>query len=355
MSLNGELDELDALLTNLQEEDDAPVETGPGPSSTTADLGELDDIMSSLDEDGDYSSAPEPSSAPSADISEVDDILDSLTIEESPAPSPAPAPSSSFSIDLDIDLTPDYPAPSPAPAPAAEYTAARSGETRGSMYGTDFGPPSSYGSGSKPSYASSTPSYSSSSAGSSSLNALESDLLREINRLRSSPIDYANILNRERKPYYEGTTLKLRRDGVQIHYSTHEGVHACNDAISHLQRTSPMSGVTLARGMTMAAKETMSSMASSGSTSLSDGQLVAGLARHGTFEGQATQLAGFGHDNAQDILMNFLISDGDSSRRYRNILLDPKYKFVGISAGTHNSDFKHMCLLQFVTTKWTDK
>eukprot|EP01092_Planopodium_desertum_P003018 TRINITY_DN1516_c0_g1_i1.p1 TRINITY_DN1516_c0_g1~~TRINITY_DN1516_c0_g1_i1.p1 ORF type:complete len:383 (-),score=66.61 TRINITY_DN1516_c0_g1_i1:50-1042(-) len=272
-------------------------------------------------------------------VSEVDDILNSLSMEDSkPYSSPSPAPAPSRSIDIDIDLTPDYPAPAPAPA-AAVYTPAARASTYAPSYAPSYSSGSSSGSGDR----------------SLSLNALESDLVKEIRRLRTAPIDYANVLNRERRPYYDGTTLKLKRGDVQVHYATREGASACADAIAQLQRTPPMSDVKLAYGMTLAAKDTMGSMSASGSTSLSDSQLVAALARYGSFDGQATQLAGFGHDKAEDIIMNFLISDGDSSRRYRNILLDPKYQFVGVAAGSHNSEFKHMCLLHFVTNKWSDK
>jgi len=68
---------------------------------------------------------------------------------------------------------------------------------------------------------------------------------------------------------------------------------------------------------------------------------------HGSYSGEMKLLRGhfYAHDTAQDLVLHFLVSDGDKNRVSRNILLSPNLKTAGI--GVLDGDFPKLCTLQF--------
>ncbi len=70
------------------------------------------------------------------------------------------------------------------------------------------------------------------------------------------------------------------------------------------------------------------------------------LYSYGEYQGRATQLVGFGYNNPKEVLCHLLISDGEPTRRSREILLDPEFRFGGLALG---EDDKGMCVWHFIT------
>lgn len=73
------------------------------------------------------------------------------------------------------------------------------------------------------------------------------------------------------------------------------------------------------------------------SGSLEPPKSVENLTDYGKFEKEAVEIAGYGGIDARGMVLAFLICDGDSQRKQREILFDPKWKVIGVGAGPHSS------------------
>jgi len=91
----------------------------------------------------------------------------------------------------------------------------------------------------------------------------------------------------------------------------------------------------------------------SGNTGFAD--CGARLHKYGAFEGLASEVTAYGGTSARDMLIfSFLICDGDKTRSRRKILMDKKWRFMGVSVSPHDSVFEVMGLLVF-TPKWEER
>jgi len=50
------------------------------------------------------------------------------------------------------------------------------------------------------------------------------------------------------------------------------------------------------------------------------------------------------------MLASWIISDGDPSRRHRLVVMDPKWRLMGIAAAKHNSIYKTVGLATFCSS-----
>jgi len=181
------------------------------------------------------------------------------------------------------------------------------------------------------------------SPGPITLSAEETMLLKELNRARTNPREYADILEQERRPYFEGT--KLIVPGTNIALATQEGVKAVDEAITFLRTfDQSLSPFQIGAGMTKAARETVREVGISGGTACGS---ITRMDKYGRWEGEVVELAGFGSPDPKEIVMRFLVGDGNSARTHRQYIFNPKFKRVGVSVGPHNSNFKFMCCVNF--------
>lgn len=58
-------------------------------------------------------------------------------------------------------------------------------------------------------------------------------------------------------------------------------------------------------------------------------------------------MAGFGSDDAREIVLRFVVGDGSPSRNERKHVFNPKLQMMGVAVGDHQSAFKKMALVTF--------
>ena len=59
------------------------------------------------------------------------------------------------------------------------------------------------------------------------------------------------------------------------------------------------------------------------------------IEKYGSFGSYFSRAMEFGGENAEQVIMNLLVNDGDKSRSQRDSLLDDNLKVVGIASGKH--------------------
>eukprot|EP01119_Soliformovum_irregulare_P003646 TRINITY_DN144_c0_g2_i1.p1 TRINITY_DN144_c0_g2~~TRINITY_DN144_c0_g2_i1.p1 ORF type:complete len:410 (-),score=89.03 TRINITY_DN144_c0_g2_i1:21-1250(-) len=174
------------------------------------------------------------------------------------------------------------------------------------------------------------------------LSAEESSVAQEINKVRSNPSSYISLLQ-SRLSNLKGNILELWDLGVMI--ETREGATAINEAINFLRNTDPLPRFQLSSGMSAAAKEAVQETGGKGA--LTSCQSVDLLNFHGTFERESVEIVSFGNFPAQEMVLRFVIGDGNAQRVHRRHIFNPDYKFMGVAVGEHASQYKKMACVNF--------
>jgi len=180
------------------------------------------------------------------------------------------------------------------------------------------------------------------SRGTVELSPEEKALVQELNRVRTCPQVYADILERDRRPYFDGKHLKL--PGSNVILVTEEGATAVDEAIRFLKNQKPFPPFSVSVGMTKAAKEAIGIVGPSGDTAC---ESIQRFEQYGKFEQEAVEIASFGTKDAKEIVMRFLICDGNSERIQRTYIFEPIYKAIGVAIGSHNSAYRTMACVNF--------
>lgn len=172
------------------------------------------------------------------------------------------------------------------------------------------------------------------------LSSVEQSVLDEINLARTNPNAYADILA-QRRQYYQGNLVNIPG---QVSRSTREGVAALDEAIRVLRSTSPLPALTPSQGMSLAAKDQVNDIGPKGIDDISahtgsDGSNVSQrIDRYGDPQGFVGETIDFGANTGRQIVIDFLVDDGVSSRGHRDNLLKPSFRFAGVSVGAHAKD-----------------
>lgn len=302
-------------------------------------LADLDDLLNELDSSTRKSAPPQT-------------VAVSQPAPKAAAPAPTQAPQSSGNSawkdelegllnELNVAEGPKSHAPAPTPAtnqnqPKASTTTTTTTTTQPQVKTIVSGPPPTY----------STSAYEQilyAPANSSiDLTLQEGALLKELNRARTHPHEYADILERDRKPYFDGKNLKLPNSNVIL--VTEEGVGAVNEAIDFLRKQKPLPPFGLSPGMTKSAREAIEEVGKIGDTAC---ESIKRFDQYGRFEQEAVEIASFGTSDAKEIVIRFLVCDGSSDRIQRAYIFEPIYGAIGLSVGEHNSQYKTMACINF--------
>jgi len=174
------------------------------------------------------------------------------------------------------------------------------------------------------------------------LSHTESAILQEINIARSNPHGYSEVLEKERRPYFEGITFKP--PGKEYVLQTREGRGAVDEAISYLRGVPGQPSLKPSYGLSAAALESVKEIGPTGQQA--PGHSLKRIDKWGKLEGpKAVELVLFGNADAREQISRLLIGDGDPQREQRNHLYESKWRYIGIAVGEHASSYKQMAIL----------
>ncbi|MEC4803447.1 MAG: CAP domain-containing protein [Jaaginema sp. PMC 1079.18] len=177
------------------------------------------------------------------------------------------------------------------------------------------------------------------------ISTLESQVLAEMNRVRTNPQGYANWLA-QTKQYYQGRILLLPNQDA---LPTQEGVGAVDEAIAVLQNMSPLPPLTLSPGMSLGAQDHVNDLGSKGNLGHygTDGsQFSDRLSRYGESQGALAENLTYGVTSAEAIVMQMIVDDGITGRYHRNNILSDAFSFAGIACGEHQR-YQQMCAIAY--------
>ncbi len=169
------------------------------------------------------------------------------------------------------------------------------------------------------------------SAGASAETTPAHDVVREMNRARLHPVQYAGFLE-EQRPTYHGK----------------EGTRALEEAIRFLRQTAPRAPLALSPGMTRAALDHCAEQAGGGMSHRGRGGSTTGdrLNRYGKWSGRWGENLSCGRTSAREIVIALIIDDGLPSRKHRANIFNPDFNYAGAATGSH-AQYRTICSMEF--------
>jgi uncharacterized protein YkwD len=168
-----------------------------------------------------------------------------------------------------------------------------------------------------------------------SYEGLKRDVFIEINRLRANPIEFASRLEAT-LPSYRPNKTRIRVGSVPV--LTREGASAVQETIQALRNTRPMGTLALSDGMSRAAQSHCNDtgpLGIVGHVGSRESTLQDRLESFGRWGDSIGETIDYGSITGFESVCALLIDDGLPSRPHRNIVLNSKFKKIGVGAGRH--------------------
>jgi uncharacterized protein YkwD len=181
--------------------------------------------------------------------------------------------------------------------------------------------------------------------------ALERGIVTEINRLRTNPQSYAQLLERRRSCYY-GTRLVLPGQGYEFTVITKEGWAAVEEAIQALRKTLPLPALKVSEGLSLAARDLardqarqqqVSHTGSDGSTFI---ERISRYLQNVDSAGESITVGGV--PLATEVVQKSLIDDGMKSRPHRRDLLSRDFALIGVACEPQ-AHYGFLCVTEFAS------
>ncbi len=174
---------------------------------------------------------------------------------------------------------------------------------------------------------------------------LPRDVLREINRLRANPREYAAYLESLRPSYRPNGLRETTPGGMLIR--TREGVSALNEAIRSLRGVGSLPPISYCDGLASAARDHALEQSRSGQTGhagLSGSSPFNRMERYGSWLDAAGENIAYGALTARDIVANLVIDDGVPGRGHRVSLLKSTFGVAGVGISEHPR-YRMVCVI----------
>ena len=163
-----------------------------------------------------------------------------------------------------------------------------------------------------------------------SANDISLQVLAEMNRARTAPAEYAQIVAAEMAGY-------KGRGGAKV----------VEEAVRFLQKAKPLPPLTFSEGLTNAALMHVSEQGQRGGSG--HGNTFGRMAKFGRWGGMAGENIYYGSRGARNIVVSLIVDDGVRGRKHRANIFNRQFRVVGVAYGSHAS-FGGMCVTDFAGT-----
>lgn len=162
----------------------------------------------------------------------------------------------------------------------------------------------------------------------------ETELWTEINRARTTPQALVAPLE-AMKANFDGKNYNY--PGTHTTRATQEGVSAVDGAIAFLKAQKAVEPVQLADGLSLSCRDLVKLAAETknfGSLETDDQSSIR-LTRYGRWSGKLFQNLAVGNLSPQDVVLTWIIDDGNNVRDHRTSIFNTEVHFVGVASGPH--------------------
>lgn len=169
-----------------------------------------------------------------------------------------------------------------------------------------------------------------------SYEKLMNDIHKEINNLRTKPSEFAGRMEDTASTYRENNA-RMRQGAVPV--MTREGVSALMETVQALKATKPMGALAIVDGMSRAAQSHCNDtgpLGIVGHIGSKESTLQDRLESFGRWGDCIGETIDYGSITGFESVCALLIDDGLPSRPHRNIVLNPRFKKIGVGVGRHS-------------------
>ena len=180
------------------------------------------------------------------------------------------------------------------------------------------------------------------------LTEFEKEIVLELNKVRSNPQKFAEIYIKPMLEHFDGY-LYLEPGRGRV--ATHEGRIPVEELIEILSRMSSLPLLYPEIGLSLAARDHVNEQGPVGifghigyaDRSTPEDRVL----RHGRRGSNFIlgEIIAYGREEANAIIIGFLINDGNPARGHRRVILDPNFNQVGVSTGSHRRA-RTMCVIK---------
>ena len=160
-------------------------------------------------------------------------------------------------------------------------------------------------------------------------------VVREINKIRRFPRDYAKYL-RALGTRFEGTLWRLDK---HVPIRTNEGRPALLEAAEFLETVEPvMELITYNEALHFAARDHVLDQGPTGQlghTGTNGTRPSVRMKRYGDIEGLSGEVINYGDETPRMTVIQLVIDDGVPDRGHRHLLFNPRLKAAGAAIGYH--------------------
>ena len=179
-------------------------------------------------------------------------------------------------------------------------------------------------------------------------------IIDEVNKARSNPSGYAQKVD-EYISYFTGPIIKI--PGINVQIRTQEGDAPYKETRDFLKNEQSVGVLTPSKALCEIAQELLDKVVDSDTGEIDETETEQIIDKHGTFSGKFTRAMDFGGFTSEQVVINFLVCDGDPDRTQREPLLGRGLNKIGVAFGKHNI-YSTVCVLvsctEFTNTKDAD-
>ena len=180
------------------------------------------------------------------------------------------------------------------------------------------------------------------------------EIIEEINKLRSNPPLYAKKVE-EYSKYFTDNIIKLPNLNIKI--QTQEGAAPYLETVEYLKGLEKVNELIPSKALCEIAQEFADNVKDSETGEIDEEIHEQIIDKHGSFTGRFTRAMDFGGFTSEQVVINFLVCDGDTERSQREPVLGTGLNKIGIAFGKHNV-YSTVCVLvtctEFQNTKDPD-
>lgn len=178
------------------------------------------------------------------------------------------------------------------------------------------------------------------------LSPLEKEIIYEINLFRSNPAKYAEDYIAPLAKSYQKKILKYPGDQPIL---TKEGVNALYECVRVLKKATPKPILYPDRSLTKSAedhKKDQSRTGKTGHVGSDNSSLKKRIEKYGNWKVRIAENIAYGNTSARQVIIFLLIDDDVKNRGHRDNMLNPDFKVIGVSCGSHPV-YNTMCVMDF--------
>jgi uncharacterized protein YkwD len=130
---------------------------------------------------------------------------------------------------------------------------------------------------------------------------------------------------------------------------THEGVKALHECVRELKKATPKPILYPSKALTNAAADHCNDQSKTGKLGhigKDNSNVKTRIERYGKWKVRIAENIAYGNTSARQVVIFLLIDDNVKNRGHRINLLQPDFRLIGVSTGTH-PEYSTMCVMNF--------